>query len=136
MGANVDCKGRGYRAAIYQTARACNLQTVEVTLYLNGRAIPEAQLPHVRRAVVAAYVGAFGLLPHDMETVPAPAAPVPIKIGRKVETIDCTPTWESLVPALLACIENGNATSRAFAMGELSRMARIADAYVAAHKAA
>ncbi len=117
--------GKTYRAAIYQTCRACNLQTVEVTLYgEGGRMLPESNLPHVRAAVIAAYVEAFGLLPHDAEH----AAPAPIKLTAKpVQTIDATPSWAGLIPALVAMIENGTAESRALAIEELTRLARSAD---------
>ena len=57
--ANVDHKGKGYRAAIYQTGYRIPAATVDVTLYLNGRAIPEAHLAAVRAAVVTAYNAAF-----------------------------------------------------------------------------
>src|SRR5690606_28144277 len=68
--ANVTAKGRDYRASIYQTSRACNLQTVEVVLYHKGRATPENQLTELRAAIVAAYVEAFGLLPRDAALTP------------------------------------------------------------------
>lgn len=57
--ANVDHKGKGYRAAIYQTGYRIPAAEVEVTLYLNGRTIPEAHLAAVRAAVVTAYNAAF-----------------------------------------------------------------------------
>jgi hypothetical protein len=43
--------------------------------------------------------------------------------------IDITPTWQGLLPALLAVIEHGNAQGRAMARVELSRMAEAADLY-------
>ncbi len=47
-------------------------------------------------------------------------------------TIDCTPTWSSLLPSMLAVIENpkSNLNSRVVIKEELERMAKIADAYV------
>lgn len=48
--------------------------------------------------------------------------------------IDVTPTWASMVPAIIALIENGNAQGRATAIGELNRMADLADKYVAQSK--
>ena len=45
--------------------------------------------------------------------------------------IDITPTWEQIVPALLLCLESGNAFSREFAVGEITRMAKLADMKVA-----
>ena len=44
-----------------------------------------------------------------------------------VETIDCTPTWAGILPALLALIENGSAEGRRTAREELARMAALAD---------
>lgn len=54
----------------------------------------------------------------------------------KVETIDLTPTWEAILPVLLAVITDGTPKGRTEAEAELRRMARIADAYVAASKEA
>lgn len=50
--------------------------------------------------------------------------------GKPVETIDITPTWESVLHSLLAVIENGNSEGRKTAIEELKRMAKIADGYV------
>lgn len=51
------------------------------------------------------------------------------------ETIDMTPTWQGILPLLLAAVENGTtAETRNNAMTELRRMAQIADDYVAAQK--
>ena len=47
------------------------------------------------------------------------------------ETINLTETWESLVPAFLALIENGNPKGRAWAIEEITRMAKAADIAVA-----
>lgn len=47
------------------------------------------------------------------------------------EYIDATPTWEGLLPALLAIYESGE---RKFALSELYRMAQAADAHNAAQK--
>ena len=46
-------------------------------------------------------------------------------------TIDATPTWEAVVPLLMAVIENGTFEGRAAAEQELRRMAKLADLYVA-----
>ena len=46
------------------------------------------------------------------------------------EYIDVTPTWAGILPLLLAGAENGVQSARE----ELLRMARLADAYVAAKK--
>lgn len=53
----------------------------------------------------------------------------------KVEYIDMTPTWEQSVGIFVTLIERGDATGRKTAIEELTRMARIADAYVAEQKA-
>lgn len=53
----------------------------------------------------------------------------------RIGTIDITPTWSSLVPALVALIENSNHKGRQVAMDELKRMAELADAYVKIQKA-
>lgn len=50
-------------------------------------------------------------------------------------TIDATPTWAGLMPALVAVIESGTAEGRASATGELMRLAEAADSYIAANKA-
>ncbi len=49
------------------------------------------------------------------------------------EKIEMTPTWSAILPSLLAVYENkeGSLESLKFAEGELQRMARLADAYVA-----
>ena len=52
-----------------------------------------------------------------------------------MNTLNITPTWEGLVPAFLALIEEGTAEGRAMAIKELTRMAQIADQAVAASKA-
>lgn len=52
-----------------------------------------------------------------------------------VQTIDMTPTWAEILPALLAAYTDGTAEGRRIAAEELQRMATIADSYVAAQKA-
>lgn len=47
--------------------------------------------------------------------------------GREVETLDLTPTWAGLLPALLAVITDGNNEGRKTAKQELTRMAQAAD---------
>ena len=47
-----------------------------------------------------------------------------------VQYIDATPTWAEILPVLLMGAENGVQSARE----ELFRMARLADAYVAAKK--
>jgi hypothetical protein len=43
------------------------------------------------------------------------------------ETIDLTPTWAGMLPALLAVLEGGTDEGRDLARAELVRMAEIAD---------
>lgn len=53
-----------------------------------------------------------------------------------MRTIDMTPTWVGILPALIAIIENGNEAGKRNAYEELRRMAEIADdynAFVAKH---
>jgi hypothetical protein len=53
------------------------------------------------------------------------------------ETIDVTPTWAGLTPALIALVVSGETPeSRQTAELELQRMARLADAYVVVVKRA
>jgi hypothetical protein len=49
--------------------------------------------------------------------------------------IDLTPTWEQILPALLAILENGSAEGKKIARDELRRMAQAADQWNAAAKA-
>jgi len=53
-----------------------------------------------------------------------------MKNDTETQYIEATPTWAEILPLLLAGAENGSAEARA----ELLRMARIADAYIAARK--
>ncbi len=48
------------------------------------------------------------------------------------KTIDLTPTWREILPALLALMENPE--TRRDAADELTRMANLADKYVAVVK--
>jgi hypothetical protein len=50
----------------------------------------------------------------------------------KTETVDLTPTWREVLPALLAIFENGD---RRTAIDELTKMAGAADRYIALAKA-
>lgn len=52
-----------------------------------------------------------------------------------MNTLNLTPTWEGLVPAFIALIENGTTEGRSTAITEITRMAQIADQAVAASKA-
>jgi hypothetical protein len=51
------------------------------------------------------------------------------------ETIDLTPTWLGVLPALLAAYENGTWRGKTIALEELTRMAKLADKYAAIGKA-
>ncbi len=62
--------------------------------------------------------------------VPPKPKPKPMKNETETQYIEATPTWAEILPLLLAGAENGSAEARA----ELLRMARIADAYIAAKK--
>jgi hypothetical protein len=50
------------------------------------------------------------------------------------ETIDCTPSWEAIVPLLVHIIRNGDYESRWNAEDEMKRMARAADEAVRMQK--
>lgn len=45
----------------------------------------------------------------------------------KTKTVDLTPTWREILPALLALLEMGE--TRQVALDELSRMAQAADSW-------
>lgn len=51
----------------------------------------------------------------------------------KIDTINLTPSWESILPTLLLLMQDGNAEGRKTAATELNRMAKLADLYVASH---
>ena len=51
------------------------------------------------------------------------------------QTIDVTPTWQGILPALLALLQSDNLKSREIAESELRRMAGLADGYVEIQKA-
>lgn len=49
-----------------------------------------------------------------------------------VETIDVTPTWQGILPGLIAIVRNGETVeAQKTAEAELRKMARLADAHVA-----
>lgn len=55
---------------------------------------------------------------------------------QKTITIDITPTWSGILPALIAIVENGETVeAHKTAEAELRKMADLADRYVAAVKA-
>jgi len=49
---------------------------------------------------------------------------------KQVGTIDCTPTWESVVDLIILGICSEDYASRETYKRELIRMARLADAYI------
>lgn len=49
-----------------------------------------------------------------------------------IKTINITPTWTGILPALLAAYDSGTVGGRSFARKELERLAQIADAAVEA----
>jgi len=51
------------------------------------------------------------------------------------EYIDMTPTWEAVLPIYLAAIKHGDYDGSKAAMEELTRMAKLADLYIAEKKA-
>lgn len=46
------------------------------------------------------------------------------------EYIDCTPSWEGLLPYLLTVLRDGSWEGQKLAREELTRMAKLADRYV------
>ena len=46
------------------------------------------------------------------------------------KTVDLTPTWQGILPALLALSQSEFGKNRDIAASELRRMAELADAYV------
>ena len=51
------------------------------------------------------------------------------------QTVDLTPTWQGILPALLDLLKSDNPKSRQLAESELRRMAGLADGYVEAQRA-
>lgn len=50
-----------------------------------------------------------------------------VKAKIRVQTIDCTPTWESLIPAFKIILESGTPAAKAVVWEEIARIARFAD---------
>lgn len=63
--------------------------------------------------------------------IKAPATVEPEAPAAPVRTIDCTPTWSAILPALIAAYADGTATGRGIAREELTRMAKAADSAIA-----
>jgi len=51
------------------------------------------------------------------------------------QTVDLTPTWQGILPALLDLLKSDNPKSRQLAESELRRMAGLADGYIDSLKA-
>ena len=51
------------------------------------------------------------------------------------QTVDLTPTWQGILPALLNLLQSDNLQTRQIAESELRRMAGLADGYVEAQRA-
>lgn len=49
----------------------------------------------------------------------------------KTETVDITPTWSGIVPALLIMLKSDSHAAREVAEAEMHRMARLADKMIA-----
>lgn len=47
-----------------------------------------------------------------------------------IGTVDLTPSWEEILPGLLAVLQDGNSLGRNLAKVQLYRMAKVADQYV------
>jgi len=62
-----------------------------------------------------------------------PSKPIE-NVKKLVGFIDMTPTWEEILPTYLVILRDGNAQGQRSAIEELTRMAKLADAYVAEHK--
>lgn len=45
-------------------------------------------------------------------------------------TVDVTPTWEGIMPALISMLTDGTDEAKAIAREELTRLARYADAQI------
>ena len=51
------------------------------------------------------------------------------------KTVDLTPTWQGILPALLDLVRSDNYKTREIAERELHRMAGLADGFVEAQRA-
>ena len=51
------------------------------------------------------------------------------------KTVDLTPTWQDILPALLNLLQSDNPKSRQLAESEIRRMAGLADGYIESLKA-
>jgi hypothetical protein len=58
-----------------------------------------------------------------------------MEIEMTTQTVDLTPTWQGILPALLNLLQSDNPKSRQLAESELRRMAGLADGYIESLKA-
>ena len=72
-----------------------------------------------------AYASVFGWTPENAVSVSADVGSV---------SIDVTPTWTSILPVFRAILEDGTVASQQAAWGEIERMARLADLFVASQR--
>ena len=58
------------------------------------------------------------------------------KITFGIESIDMTPSWKGIMPAIIAMLEDGTDTGKTIAKAELMRMADILDRMIEISKKA
>ncbi len=128
--ATVDGKGFTYRGETGNTAEtlACLVEDIRAGVEYVNPEREAAALP-TSRDVIDGKVSA-----HEYALARGTAATEAPPVVRVVRVVDVTPTWAGLLPAMLAAYENGTAVGRGIATEELTRMARVADAHVAAEK--
>jgi len=85
---------------------------------------------HIRKAERAAAAKPSAAPPPDAARQEAEEVQAALQVG----TIDLTPSWSALLPLYLAAIKDGSDIAADAAQSELTRMARLADAYVALKK--
>ena len=54
--------------------------------------------------------------------------------GERVDTVDITPTWTSIMPAIIAVLEDGTEEGKKMAREELMELAKNADGIVRANR--
>lgn len=101
-----------------------SLAVTAATIRLSGGTIVPAKYLSAERVERERITATSDLAALPVETV----TEAPMEAAR---TIDVTPSWEGLLPAFLALIENGTSEGRAIAVAELTRMARLADNAIA-----
>lgn len=143
--ATVDGKGFTYRGDVGDTEATLAFLVADIRAgvdYVNPDK-PAARTPTVAQIEAAAY----GMTEADIDAaLDNPASELARLVAAEnaahgdmsapVRTIDITPTWRAVAPIIEAGLTNGTAEGRRIAREELQRMADIADAAVAADKAA